>query len=493
MRSGADPSADLGMADLLRAYLPVFCVRTAEVERSSVELRALAEEIGMEVFSYSPGEGLTRDGRKWVNLDPVQLLSEIVGAHLRDREKDRRTLWVLKFFQGYLKDADPVVLSLLRALHDRLRFDATVVLMVDPRFTLPAEIQDFLTVAFPLPDKACLEELLASDLEPCPAEERAGILSSLRGLTHKEAENILSLALLKTGRFDPGTIRSFKQEVIRDRSGGLLDICEAVERLEDVGGMRNLREWLQVRGAAFRSEEKLLAVGLPPPRGMVLLGVPGCGKTLAARAVAGSWGLPLLKVEASRLYTAEVGGSERRLGRVLETARSLAPCVLLIDEIEKGFPRVSSYSDGGIALRIQSTLLDFLQEGAARIFCVATSNGLSEMPPELLRKGRWDEIFFVDLPDEQERGQILEVLFRRYRISTGVDEACLRASEGFSGAEIEQAVRDTLYVECIFCDRPFSPLALIRQMKSTVPLSRVRYGEIAALRTWASRRVRFAN
>jgi SpoVK/Ycf46/Vps4 family AAA+-type ATPase len=188
-----------------------------------------------------------------------------------------------------------------------------------------------------------------------------------------------------------------------------------------------------------------------------------------------------------------VGGSETRLYEALETARAMAPCILLVDEIEKGFAPVSSFSDGGIALRIQGALLDFLQECADRVFVVGTCNGVAEMMPELLRRGRWDEIFFVDLPDERERLHIFEVLFRRYRVASEAGPDCAKATEGFSGAEIEQAIRDTLYSECIHGGRPFHSLALLRHIKRLVPLSRLREREVRALRQWASERALFAN
>jgi AAA+ superfamily predicted ATPase len=486
---------EYGMEDLIRSYITVFGVRTIEVGRATRELAALARSLEMRVHVYNPGEGLDRGEKKWVSMDAVQVLDEILAAHVRSPGSAEDILWILQLYHPFLRDPDPVVLSRLRTLHDRARYNGTAVLILEPRFQMPAELRDLPVLDFPLPDQEARKRLVESDVEEYAEEERNEIARSLSGFTEKEAESVLSLSLLRAGRLDPALIRAFREQAIKSRAGSSIEFVSPLPGcgLEQVGGMEGLIGWLRTRQTAFLEPGRLLAYGLSPPRGILLFGVPGCGKTLVAKALAGSWGVPLLKMNAARLYTAEVGGSETRLYEALETARAMAPCILLVDEIEKGFAPVSSFSDGGIALRIQGALLDFLQECADRVFVVGTCNGVAEMMPELLRRGRWDEIFFVDLPDERERLHIFEVLFRRYRVASEAGPDCAKATEGFSGAEIEQAIRDTLYSECIHGGRPFHSLALLRHIKRLVPLSRLREREVRALRQWASERALFAN
>lgn len=486
-------ASNFDIQDLIRAYIPAFFVGTMELDRATKTLILQGKALGMDVYIFDPGEGLSKKGKNWVSSDPLAVLEQIIHTHIRNPYSGKPILWILQLFHLFLRDPDPLILSKLRTINDQPQYNATVVLLVDPPFQPPTELEDMLYVNFPLPDKACLEKLVASDMEDYTADELHEIVQLLLGFSYKEAESILSISITQNGRFEKQLIRDFKAQVIKTRAGNLLEFPGTDAGMADVGGMQGLLSWLRVRESAFLSPARLEAYRLPQPRGIFLLGLPGCGKTLTARAIAGSWGIPLLKLNAGRLYTAEVGGSEQRLFQAIAVARAMAPCVLLVDEIEKGFASVSSFSDGGVALRIQAALLDFLQERHDRIFVVATSNGLAELSPELLRRGRWDEIFFADLPDEDERRHIFQVLFQRYQVPVPVDPDCVRAAADFSGAEIEQAIRDTLYTECIYAERPFSTLALFRQIKTLVPLSHLKQKEIETMRAWAARKARPAN
>jgi len=268
----------------------------------------------------------------------------------------------------------------------------------------------------------------------------------------------------------------------------VLDCVPEQEGLDDVGGLRALKAWLERRRDALTPEAKKF--GVEAPRGILLLGVQGCGKSLAAKAVAKSWGLPLLRLEPGRLFDKFIGESEKNLDRALATAERMAPCVLMIDEIEKGFASVvSSDSDGGLSRRILGRLLGWMQERAAPVFLVATCNQITALPPELMRKGRFDEIFFIDLPGADERRQIFAIhLTRRHRDPKGFDlDALASASEGFSGAEIEQAVVAALYTA--FARRTeLSTEHILEEIKATKPLSVTRAEEIEALREWAQGR-----
>jgi len=491
MRTG--PAADFLAEEALRACVPAFFLATREPWQAADDLSARARRLGMGVCVYNPGEGLKRARKAWEALDPLEVLDRILQEHVRNPGGGEPVLWVLQMFHRYLQDPDPLLLSRLKTLHDRLRFSASVAVLVEPGFRPPAELRDLPFLADRLPGQEYFLGLVDSDMESYSAAEKTAIARALCGFTRREAEDLLSLSIARTGRMDPALIRQVRARVIRRQGEGLLEFPETDTCLEDVGGLEDLVSWLEQRRRAFLDPGALLDHRLPPPRGVFLMGVPGCGKSLVARALAGSWDVPLVKLDAGRLFSSEVGGSEARLFRALDTARALAPCVLLLDEMEKGFSPVSGFSDGGTALRVQAALLDFLQERVEAVFVVATSNGPGALAPEVMRRGRWDEIFFLDLPSEEERRRIFEVLFRRYRLELSVEPELVRRSRGFSGAEMEQAVRDTLYEERVFANRPVGSLALVRRLRDLVRLSRMRGGEIQALREWALRRARPAH
>jgi SpoVK/Ycf46/Vps4 family AAA+-type ATPase len=324
-------------------------------------------------------------------------------------------------------------------------------------------------------------------LGPAPdADILDKIATALRGLTLFEAERALTRAVLDDltlGPRDIEVIAEMKKELLsRER---VLDCVPEREGLDDVGGLRGLKAWLEKRRKAFTPEAK--EFGIPAPRGILLLGVQGCGKSLAAKAVAKAWELPLLRLEPGRLFDKFIGESEKNLDRALATAERMAPCVLMIDEIEKGFASVvSSESDGGLSRRILGRLLGWLQDREAPVFLVATCNQITALPPELMRKGRFDEIFFIDLPVLDERRQIFTVhLARRHRDPAVFDLTALaEASEGFSGAEIEQAVVSALYT-AFARGAELATEHILEEIKATKPLSVTRAEDVESLREWA--------
>ena len=269
---------------------------------------------------------------------------------------------------------------------------------------------------------------------------------------------------------------------------GLLEYFPAEENSFELGGFGRLKTWLERARVGFSTEAAEL--GLPPPRGILLAGVQGCGKSLAAKAIAREWRLPLLKLDAGRLYDKYHGESEKNLRRAIALAEAMAPTVLWIDELEKSFASFgSSELDSGTSQRIFATLLSWLQEKKKPVFVVATANDVFRLPPELMRKGRFDELFFVDLPDDAERRAIFEIHLRRKRQDVArFDLATLvRASAGMSGAEIEQAVVSGLY-RALHEKRALDGAILAEELASTVPLSRTRAEDVARLRELAQGR-----
>jgi len=281
-------------------------------------------------------------------------------------------------------------------------------------------------------------------------------------------------------------------EAKRDRveSAGVLEFEDSSKSIVELGGLANLKGWLGRAQAGY--SERARDLGLTPPRGILLVGVQGCGKSLACRAVARQWGLPLLRLDAGRLFDKYVGESEKNLRKAFETAEAVAPVVLWIDEIEKAFASGSGSgdADAGLSKRLFGAFLTWLQEKQPGVFVAATANDLSAVPPELLRKGRFDEVFFVDLPNDEERRAIFALhLARRKQDVSRFDLAALAAAaDGFSGAEIEQAIVTALYAMIAAQDAGLTTERVLAEIRATVPLSRSRREEIESLRVFAAER-----
>ena len=314
------------------------------------------------------------------------------------------------------------------------------------------------------------------------------LLRALSGLTLNQARQALAYAVLEDGRLAPDDIQRIidrKAQLIHD--GGLVEYFPLEENRFEIGGFATLKAWLDRAKVGFGAEAR--ALNLTPPRGMLLVGVQGCGKSLAAKFVARHWRMPLLKLDAGRLYDKYIGESEKNFHRATALAESMAPAVLWIDEIEKGFVAGGAEADGGVSQRLLASFLTWLQERKADVFVVATANDLDALPPELLRKGRFDEVFFVDLPDAAEREAIFRIHLRlRKQDPERVDlQRVVEASVGFSGAEIEQAVIGALY-RALHAKRPLDTALVVEELGATRPLSVTRREEVERLRTMAQGR-----
>jgi hypothetical protein len=322
--------------------------------------------------------------------------------------------------------------------------------------------------------------------------DRERVLRAAAGLTASEAENVFAKSLVMTGQMDLDVIVAEKKQLLQ--KSRVLEYYDGVEDMAYVGGMLELKTWLRKRGLAFG--ERARRFGLPEPRGLLLLGVQGGGKSLVAKSVAGLWKLPLLRLDMGKVFSQMVGASEQNIRAALRLSESVAPCVLWLDELEKGLSGLgsSNRSDAGTAARVFGSFLVWMQEKTAPVFVIATSNDISSLPPELLRKGRFDEIFFVDLPQSAEREDILAIhLAKRHRDPHLFDLAALsREMEGFSGAEIEQVVISALY-DAFEAERELSQGDLRRNIRQTVPLSQTMSERITALRNWARTHARPAS
>jgi hypothetical protein len=485
---------------LINSRYPFIAVETEEEDRLQDMLRRLGVRLGIPFYVWTPIEGLTRPPLKApvsaYDRAPLQSLAQVAAG----REDG---IYLFKDLHKFL--SDPAIVRRMRDLAPVLTRGRRALVLTAPDLELPAEIRSLsamLKLELPTLDelKAMVQDKTREfaaranvriDVSPADLDRLA---SSLAGLTLFEAERALTGAVmddLALTASDCESIVAFKKRVI-ERDGNL-EFWPRSEGLGAIGGMSRLKAWLELRRGAFTDQARNF--GLDPPKGFILLGVQGCGKSLCAKAVAKEWELPLLRMEPGRLYEKFIGESEKRLDRALGLAAQLAPVVLWIDEIEKGFAAVTqSESDAGLSKRIFGRLLAWLQDRPAAVFVVATCNDIMALPPELMRKGRFDEIFFVDLPDAEQRASIFAIqLQKRRRDPAGFDLAQLAAvSPGFSGAEIEQAIVSALYAA--FAARSDVTTELIvREIASTRPLSVVRAEEVASLRSWAATRTVPAN
>jgi SpoVK/Ycf46/Vps4 family AAA+-type ATPase len=391
----------------------------------------------------------------------------------------------------------------IRDLGSALGPTRKTLVFLSPVLTLPRELEKDMTILdLPLPTYEELSQLLDDSIgRPSSArkfqvqlkpQERDALVKAAQGLTLKEAENAFAQAIVRDNVLDAQDIQaviSEKRQVIR--KSGLLEYYGVDADLADVGGMDVLKDWLRKRVRAFSDEAR--AYGLPQPRGILLMGVQGCGKSLVAKTIARQWQLPLLRMDMSMIFQGYIGSSEQNMRNATKTAESLAPVVLWIDEIEKAFSGVegSGSSDAGTTARVVGTFLTWIQEKTAPVFVVATANEVRELPPELLRKGRLDEIFFVDLPRSRERAEIFAIHLHKVRrepMKYDLPEL-VGASRGFSGAEIEQAIIAGLH-ESFFDGRELETRDILKAIRDTVPLSRTMREKVEELRVWARDRAR---
>lgn len=481
---------------LVRARYPIVYIVSWEEKRVEDALRAIASARGKKIYSWTitQGMGISTRMRDDATRDPLAALDFIMDS--RDQ-----AIFVLKDFHSYV--TDNAITRRLRDLTYALKTSYKTLVLLSPILKLPPELEKEITVVdYPLPNLEELDMLLEGIVQSVRGnakidtklddDEREQLLKAAQGLTASEVENVFAKSLVEHRGFDVDVVVSEKEQIIR--KSGLLEYYRTSEAFADVGGMDSLKDWLHTRSLAFT--EKAREFGLPQPKGILLLGVQGCGKSLCCKAVASLWKLPLLRLDVGKIFSGIVGSSEENVRRAIAIAESVAPAILWIDELEKGFAGTQSspFSDAGTTSRVFASFVTWLQEKTAPVFVVATANDISQLPPELMRKGRFDEIFFVDLPSPAERREIYEIhLRKRKRDPANFDLDLLSSkSPGFSGAEIEQSVIDALY-KAFHEEREVSTEDIGCCTKSSVPLSTTMKERIDELREWACHRCRMAS
>lgn len=507
---------------LIDSSTPIVVMETVEETRAVRMVRTACAALNLAAFEWTIASGLARSGAPtsdggfesgalppggyvghtpeadnaqalYNSREPAQMLANLEAISIE-------AAFILKDLHRHIDDA--VVVRRLRDVGQKFATNRRTLVLTAPKISIPPELASLVEfLELPLPDRLRLRQIvdevlvrvsrahtLQRRLDPNGMD---AIAENLRGLTEEEAERAISQALVTRYALCPetaGDVLEAKKTLLKREE--MLEFVEASDTLGAVGGLDNLKRWLGQRRGSW--EEKAHEFGLDAPKGVIILGVQGCGKSMCARAIAGEWQLPLVKFDTAAVYDKYIGETEKRIQKVFRVAEGLAPCVLWIDELEKVFAGSgadSASADAGVSSRLLAAFLSWMQDRKAPVFVAATCNNVSVLPPELIRKGRFDELFFVDLPNQSERKQIFGIqLSRRKRNPAEFDRGQLAtAARGFSGAEIESIVQTALYAA--YAQKvQLTAQHLVDAVRSTVPLSTTRAEEIAELRQWAAKR-----
>ncbi len=476
---------------LVESGTPIVLIETNEEGRVEELFRRLSTRMGRPLFRWSIATGLVRLDIPAVGGAGGQGAAEVLARIMATAEPG---LYLLFDIHHWIDD--PLTLRALRELGQNHSRVAHTLVLVAPELAIPPELRSLAArFELTLPAREQLEQLIQEESAAWGQRNRRSVKASakaidalvrnLLGMTLLDARRLIRTAIQDDGLLTEGDLGAIKQAKYQLLDlGGVLSYEMDTTKFGEVAGLERLKSWLEARRSVFLSDDA--PAGLDPPKGILLLGVQGGGKSLAAKSVAGGWGLPLLRLDFGTLCNKYYGETERNLRESLKTAAAMAPCVLWIDEIEKG---LATDDEGGPSRRILGTLLTWMAERKEKVFLVATANDIESLPPELLRKGRFDEIFFVDLPKAPARAAVFEIhLKKRSQDPAGFDlPALAEASEGFTGAEIEQAVVAALYAahaggEALTTDQ------IRTELKNTRPLSVLMAEKIAYLRAWAAER-----
>lgn len=499
------------LANMFKARFPFVYIPTWEEERAIDFIDKVVQDETLikttrTTFIWSQTEGLYQRNEK-ANEDtkqPLKLL-EFIERH------NEPAVFILKDFHVFFgvqgKSADFAVIRKVRDLVSELKRSEKPksVVFVSPTLVLPVDLQKDVTILdFDLPNIDEIQEMLEDMIlvnnqsgrisVTLDTGEKERLCKAALGLTLQEAENAFAKAMVEDGRLDINDLEVIldeKRQVIKKTE--ILEFIKSDLSMEDVGGLENLKRWLQKRNKSWMDSAKVY--NLPSPKGVLITGVPGCGKSLTAKAISAMWQLPLLRLDMGKIFSGIVGSSEENMRKAIKTAEAVSPSILWVDEIEKGFSGINSSGDSGTSSRIFGTFLTWMQEKTKPVFVVATANNISALPPELLRKGRFDEIFFVDLPTHKERKDIFklhlkkmltdESIAKNIRLSDGLLNELADITEGFVGAEIEQAVIAALF-EAFFESRSLHVDDLKRVINNTVSLSVTQSEQILRIREWAN-------
>lgn len=481
---------------LIQAQYPLIYLVTSEEERAEQAISTIAQlKPQRRIFVWTVTHGIVEYGQPR-NVTQHNTVSPEAAIEWVTRQRDPG-IFIFKDLHPFIDS--PATTRWLRDAIASFKGTQKAIVLMSPMQQVPIELEkEVVVLDFPLPDMAELNQVLSRQLEQnrtrrLTTEAREKLLKAALGLTRDEAEKVYRKAQVTTGHLteaEVDIVLSEKKQLIR--RNGILEYIEEDATIDAVGGLEELKRWLKQRSNAFT--ERAREYGLPQPKGMLILGVPGCGKSLIAKTTSRLWSLPLLRLDMGRVYDGSmVGRSEANLRNALKTAESISPAILFIDELDKAFAGSSGSadSDGGTSSRIFGSFLTWMQEKTSPVFVMATANRVERLPGEFLRKGRFDELFFVDLPNAEERKEIFNIhLLKRKRDVSRFDlDQLAKVADGFSGAEIEQALIAAMY-DAFAQEREFTQLDIIAAIKATLPLSRTMTEQVTALRDWARQRAR---
>lgn len=519
-------STEKVIVEKAKAGYPCLYLLTSELMRSLADVRAASQTLKREFYVWTLGKGLQKSEysageKKWIYKEPTDVSDSPEGVLTAIRaigEGNRNWpggIFVLKLMHHYLER--PLVQTLLLDLIGHSKTAGKTIVILTPVKKIPTELEkDIAFVEVTLPSKEDLGNVLDSlvrsnNVTPPEPEMRRLLIEAAMGLTTSEAENAFSLSLVRSRMEEPNQPARWIPDVV------LAEKCQTLKKtdlltfypsthqgMNSVGGMRNLKEWVAKRRSGFTQEAATF--GCRAPKGIFTVGPPGTGKSVSARAIADEYGLPLLRCDMGKIFAGIVGASEANVRLVIQTATALAPCVLWLDEIEKGLAGSSGSgsTDSGVGARVLGTFLTWMQEQDSGVFVYATANNIVDptgrplLPPELLRKGRFNEIFSVDLPNRDERGEIFAIHLRRKKrgdlIGKTINlEELIGLSEGYSGSEIEEAIEDATFTAFNDGQREITTLDIRLALDETVPLSKLMAQQLAHIRAFCKDRTRPAN
>ncbi|USR91467.1 AAA family ATPase [Phormidium yuhuli AB48] len=473
---------------LLRARYPILYISTLEEERVEATIHQSAKTQGnraVYIWDFVDGYQGNANDAGTARRNPLQALEQVEKL-----PANSPAIFILRDFHRFLEDIS--ISRKLRNLARLLKSQPKNLVLLAPNVAIPEDLSEVLTVMeFSLPSaeeiRREIEGLLSAMGRPLGDRLLDEMVRSCQGLSLERIRRVLARAIATHGQLEPGDVDLILEEKRQTiRQTRILEFYGATEEISDIGGLDNLKDWLLRRGGGF--SEKARDYGLPYPRGLLLVGIQGTGKSLSAKAIAHHWHLPLLRLDVGRLFAGLVGESESRTRQMIQVAEALAPCVLWIDEIDKAFAGLGGSGDGGTTSRVFGTFITWLAEKDSPVFVVATANNIQVLPPEILRKGRFDEIFFVGLPTQAERREIFSVHLSRLRphnlANYDLDRLAYETPD-FSGAEIEQMIVEAMHIG-FSQDRDFTTQDILEAASQIVPLARTAQEQIQFLQDWAS-------
>ena len=473
---------------LLRACYPLIYIPTTEEERLEKAIATVTQNLGnrnVYIWDFVSGYQENPNNIGFGKRNPLQALEFINKI-----PEKAGGVFILRDFHRFLEDVS--VSRQLRNLARVLKSQPKNVVIVAPQIQIPPDLTEILTIVdFPLPTapeiKIEIERLISATGQTLDPKLLDELVRSAQGLSEDRIRRVLTKAIATNGKLEPDDVELILEEKRQSiRQTQILDFYPATEQISDIGGLDNLKDWLLRRGGAF--SDKARAYGLPHPRGLLLVGIQGTGKSLTAKAIAHHWHLPLLRLDVGRLFAGLVGESESRTRQTIDLAEALAPCILWIDEIDKGFSGADGKGDSGTTSRVFGTFITWLAEKQSPVFVVATANNIRALPPEMLRKGRFDEIFFVGLPNQTEREAIFEVHLARLRphkLDNYDIKRLAYESPDFSGAEIEQTIIEAMHIG-FSQNRDFTTDDILEAASQIVPLAKTAQEQIQFLQNWVA-------